>query len=307
MRALSIVSGLLTPLAISLAYAASPAGVDASGLATQPSYRFKLGPFVTPPTRTSGLLIKARINHGPELRLLLDSGTQYVVLNRRVAGKLGCTGGIDFDLVGAGAHSPATVKQLYAGTMEIGDLTLHNLPLLVTDSDLPNGIQGALPLAIFATFLIRLDIPGKSLELLPYPPTPTDPNGTLKALNSNHLLFVKGTVNGTHEGYFLLDTGASYMAISRKMARQLEVSEVSASRIELQGGTGGIDAPVVSGNVRLRLGTREFETGPVVAVDLSTASLYHQVEVSGLLGYPALRGSVLTLNYRDGFVRIDRR
>jgi len=301
MRTLAFV-GLLS--SILPGFAAGPPALKAPGGAAQPRYSFKLGPFVTPPARTSGLLIRARINHGPEIRLLLDSGSQFVVLNRSAARKSGCMGGTDLDLVGAGLLSPATAKQLYAGTLEVGGLTLHHVPLLVADHDLPGGIQGAFPLTIFASFLIRLDFPGKSLELLPYPAAAPDPEGAIEALNRNDLLFVKGTVNQSREGYFLLDTGASYTAISRKMARQLEIPEILAARISLQGGGEEMEAPIVCGNLRLRLGSREFATGPVVAVDLSTASRYHQVEVSGLFGYPALSRSVLMIDYRDGIVRI---
>jgi hypothetical protein len=43
------------------------------------------------------------------------------------------------------------------------------------------------------------------------------------------------------------------------------------------------------------------------AVDLSTASRYHQFEVSGLIGYTALHDSMLTINYRDDLIRIDPR
>ena len=89
-------------------------------------------------------------------------------------------------------------------------------------------------------------------------------------------MFVKGTVNESHEGYFLLDTGASYTAVSsRNVARQLNISEALAPRVPLQGGTVKMDAPLVSDQVRLRFGTAGFATGPVVAVDLSTASQHH--------------------------------
>src|ERR1700693_5460466 len=76
-----------------------------------PGYRVKLDPFVVPPARTVGLLVTARINGGPMLRLLLDSGTQYVVLNRKAALKSGCAGGSDLDLVGAGALSATRARQ----------------------------------------------------------------------------------------------------------------------------------------------------------------------------------------------------
>ena len=117
--------------------------------------------------------------------------------------------------------------------------------------------------------------------------------------------FLKATVNETHEGYFLLDTGAAYNAISQSMARQLHVSERLSPRVELQGGVAAIDAPLLSGAVRLRLGSERLVNGPVIAVDLSTASRYHRLEISGLIGYSALCDSVLTLNYRDRALRIE--
>ena len=39
--------------------------------------------------------------------------------------------------------------------------------LLIADDRLPDGPDGVLPLAAFSGFLIRLDIPAKTIELLP--------------------------------------------------------------------------------------------------------------------------------------------
>ncbi len=266
-------------------------------------HRVSLGPYVLPPARTLGLIVKARVNGGPVLRLLLDSGTQYLVLDRKSAGKSACAGGGDLDLVGAGG--PATlVKRLQARTVELGDLTLRDVPVLIANRQLPDGLQGVFPLSALAEFFIRLDIPGKSLDLQPYPREQAEAQGMQPAVSSNQLLFLKGTVNETHEGYFLLDTGASYNAISRNMVRRLNISEALASLIPLQGGVAEMDAPLLTGQVRLRLPTNELARGPVVALDLSTASRYHNLEVSGLIGYPALSGSVLSVNYRDSLVVI---
>jgi hypothetical protein len=272
-----------------------------------PSYRVKLDPFVVAPTRTAGLIAKVRINSGPPLRLLLDSGADYAVLNRKAALKSACTGGADLDLIGPGVLTAAVAKRLRADTLQIGDLTLRGVPMLVADRSFPDGVEGVLPLSVFAGFLIRLDIPGKSIEFLPYPAEPMDPDGALTALASNQLLFVRATVNDSHDGYFLLDTGAWYTAISRNLARELKISETLAQRVSLEGGGASIDAPELSTWVRLRLGSRPLPTGPVVAVDLSTASRYHSFEVAGLIGYTTLRQSVLTVNYRDGLIRVETR
>ena len=253
------------------------------------------------------MVVKARINGGPVLRLLLDSGAQYLVLDRKAAAKSACRGTTDLDLVGVGAATPDAVKRGRAETVQVDDLTVRDVPLLVEDRNLADGIQGVLPLSIFANFLIHLDVPGKNLDLLPYSAEEAEPAGALQAIASNRVLFVRGTVNERSEGYFLLDTGAAYSAISQKLARQLNLPQLLADRVALRGGTMDMDAPLFRGAIRVRFGSRELATDPVVAVDLDTASRFHHLEVSGLIGYPALCDSVLTVSYRDHFVSIDPR
>jgi hypothetical protein len=267
-------------------------------------YRIQLEPFVVPPAGAVGLVARVRINGGRTIRLLLDSGAQCVVLTRSAARKSGCIGGSDLELVGAGASSATMVKHLRADALQIGDLILRGAPLLIVEHEFADGIQGALPLSVFAGFLIRLDVAGNALHLSPYPTGPVDQTAAIGILSNNQLLFVKGTVNETHEGYFLLDTGASYSAISRNLAGELHFSDLLTHHVALQGGTTPLDAPLLSGSVRLRFGS-QIAGGPIVAVDLSTASRYHGFEISGLIGYTALRDFMLTVNYRDGLIRID--
>ena len=300
-------SAWLFSTTLALCLGASLPSVETPALASaHRSYRLKLGPFLVSPSASVGLTVRARVNGGPPLKLLLDSGTQYVALYHKAAMKSGCTGGTELELVGAGTSSAELVKAASAGSVEIADLTLRNVPILITAHRLAEGIDGALPLSLFAGFLIRLDIPAKTLDLQPYPIGQADTTGAVRAVSSNELLFLRGVFNERHEGYFLLDTGAAYTTISQSLKRQLVGFEMtSRSSLPVQGGTTAMDASLVSDGARLRLGSRELATGPVVAVDLSAASRYHNLEVSGLIGYPALRYSVLTVNYRDGLVRID--
>ncbi len=65
-----------------------------------------------------------------------------------------------------------------------------------------------------------------------------------------------------------------------------------------------MSAPLLSGCIRLRLGSHPRMTGPVVAVDFSTASRYHGFEIPGLIVYPALCDSVLTDSYGDSVIHI---
>jgi hypothetical protein len=49
-----------------------------------------------------------------------------------------------------------------------------------------------------------------------------------------------------------------------------------------------MDTPLLSGSIRLQIGSHRAVTGPVVGVDLSIASCNRRFEVSGLIGYFAL-------------------
>jgi predicted aspartyl protease len=298
-------SGLAAATAVGVCLAAAAPAIAPHVTGSESSHRIKLERFVVPPNRSAGLLAKVRINGGPQLRLLVDSGSQYLVLDRSAALRSHCVGGAaDLDLVGAGAAAATRVKQQTADIVEVGDLTLRSVPVIVSDRALPDGIQGALPLSIFSAFLVRLDFRAKELDLLPYPTGAADGAAAVPVLASNQLLFVKGTVNEVHDGYFLLDTGAAFAAISLDLAARLHISEILAAHVTLRGGVADIDAPLLSGSVRLRFASRQPVTGPVVAVDLSTASRYHGFEVSGIIGSSALCDSILTVNFRDSLIGI---
>jgi len=281
------------------------AAIAASGpAAASPAHRIQLDRFIASVNQIAGLSVKARVNGGPPLHLLLDSGAQWVVLRRSSAARSGCNGGSRLDLVGAGAPSAASVIQAVADRIELGDLALRNVPLLISDRPMPDGIQGVVPLSLFAGFLTQLNVPAKELDLFPYPSEPMNSAEAIPVRCSNQLLFLKATVNQTHEGYFLIDTGSAYTAVSRNLAHALHESELLDARLPLDGGLAAINAPVLNGRIQLQVASRVVTTGPVVAVDLSTASRYHHFEISGLIGYNALRDSILTVNYRDGLVQI---
>jgi predicted aspartyl protease len=295
--------GLLTAAAVRCFGASVVTSIP--GPETVPVHRLKLDPFLASPTRLVGMIVKARINGGPPLRLLLDSGANLITLDPKAAAKSSCAGGTDLDLVGAGAPAAAGAKQVRVATVQIGPVLFRELPVLVSGRAVGEGIDGALPLSVFSGFLIRLNVPRRTLDLLPYTAASSEGGDNLQAISNNDLLFVRGSVNGRREGYFLLDTGASYVALSKTVARELNFSEALAERVPLQAGTADLNAPLVRGGVRLRFGARELEASSVVTVDLSVSSRYHNLDIAGLLGFPALSGSVLVVNYRDGLVRIE--
>lgn len=297
-------AGLLATFAVLALSGASPPSVPS----LTDFHRLKLKTLTIPSTGPIGLIAMARVNGGPPLRLLLDSGARYVVLNKKTAARSGCQGGSTLDLIGAGVTLPGIATALTADTVEVGEILLHGVDVVVVERRLLDGIDGVIPLALFAGFMIQLDMRNRNLDLTPFPDEQAPvPASASRAVLHNGLLFLKGTLNNSYNGYFLLDTGAAYNAISTNLARKMNSSASLNESVSLQGGTANLAAHFVSEILRFRIGSSDLRADPVVTLDLSLTSRYHKIEVSGLLGYPALRDCLVTVNYRDALVQIDRK
>ena len=295
---LSSMVGVLVGVAL-LSFAAPPP-------LTVDSHRLNLKSFGLPAQNgPTGLLVPVRINHGPLLHLLLDSGAQFLVLDAKSAARSGCAGGATIDLVGAGGKGTRLAKTAKAAMLQSGSVVFHDLDIAITQDRVLDGIDGVMPLAIFSKFRIRLDIPAKILELTEAAAASVSAVST--TLLSNGLLFVNGSLNGVHEGLFLLDTGSSFNAISTKLARHMKSSSLLAGSIPVQSAIASMFATIVPEALHVRVGARKLRMEPAIAIDLSLASEYHNLEVSGLLGYPALRDSIVTVDYRDRLVQIERK
>lgn len=268
-------------------------------------YSLKLGTLFVPPSQPLGLLIKARIDGGVPLRFLLDSGAGDIVLDKRAAALLKRSAGSGLELVGMGPAS-GTARRAVPGEVQIGDLVLRDCPVLTVDRKLMEGIDGVIPMSLFSGFLLRLDVPGKSLELDPYPADPPLPGENFAPVRADHrLLFLQAAVNGSQPGYVLLDTGATYNGVSPAAARAWKNYRRQSPDISLSGSSGAIDTFLLPPGMQFRFGSRVLSADPAVVVDLSAMAKHHNFEVSGVMGYPALRRSVVTIDYRDSLVRMD--
>jgi len=232
------------------------------------------------------LILKVRIDGGPVLRLLLDSGAQFIVLDKTAAARSGHSAGSELDLVGVGRR-PKAARMAKAGSVGIGDLVFHDCELIVAEGRLLDGIDGVIPLSLFAGFLVRLDIPGKTLDLRPYPPGEPVGDGELSHVRaSNNLLFIKAVLNEFREGYVLLDTGAFVNAISESTARALKYTPAFAFPVKLQSGAGATEGMMLPSELRFRFGSRVVKANSVAVVPLDDLEQHHGMAVAGSSATP---------------------
>lgn len=175
------------------------------------SYNLKLSTFYPRPNRAGGIILHVRINDGRPLRLLLDSGADLLVINAKAGRSLGISPESAMELVGMGTK-PAKMGR--AGTVAIGPVSFRNCPVALMDGNATEGADGVIPLSLFSNFLLRLDLPEKTLGLTPYPQAETPEIPPTRGVVAHHLLLVEAVLNGRQSGYVALDTGAYCSAIS---------------------------------------------------------------------------------------------
>ncbi len=128
-------------------------------------YELELSPFSPAPNQPAGVLLHVSINGGRPLRMVLDSGAGFVVVSAKVGRALGLSSGSEMDLVGLGTR-PA--KMGIAEKVEVGNVSFRNCRVAMVQGKVIEGADGVIPLAMFSDFLIRLDLPGRTLALIPY-------------------------------------------------------------------------------------------------------------------------------------------
>ena len=297
-----LVTGLaLACVRVTAASSTYPPHVRPDLVSPYQAYELELSSFSPAPNRPAGVLLHVRINRGRPLRLVLDSGAEFIVIGAKVARAFRLSGGSEMELVGLGTR-PAKVGM--AETVDVGPVSFRNCRVALVDGKVIEGADGVIPLAMFSDFLIRLDLSEKTLGLAPYPGEQGPAASSNRGVGKSDFLLVETVLNRKHHGYVVLDTGAFCSAISRQVAGTLSGSHVLAD-LPIGAGTGAATGQLVSSAVHFEIAGQDLVPNDIVALDLLNLSRHYGVEVVGVLGFPALRPYILTIDYRNRMVKID--
>ncbi len=234
-----------------------------------------------------GVTITVSLNGGRPLRLLVDTGASHILLHEQAAAGLALrdlrTGSI------SGYGDGAQAARVGLATLRCGELELDGARVYVANREFANGIDGLIGTRVFRQFLIRLDVRAKRMTLSPFASGGTwtdwdresgwEERGFAPFYQLGHYLLVRG-----ESGLLLLDTGASFSALDRQMTMRSGRAMVK---------------PV-------RNGADPLADSAVQEMDLLPWSLRNGVRLRGVIGFPAIRHGVLTLNYRDGYWKLSR-
>lgn len=268
-------------------------------------------------TAIRGAGLRARFNNGPTQTLLLDTGAAWITIPRRLAEKAGARKLSDLGMEGTGDSGPAAAFFAWVDKITIGDIEFHDCVVQVSIQDIAGPEDGTIGLQMLTDHLVTLDFPAHRVRIGPLPDAveraADDPAKPLVHADSaphtmgffgfGHLLLISTRVNERAEGLFLLDTGANSNSITPELARQ--VVRLRSSKAAVRGNSGEVREVFVAPEIALEFGGFKTPREDMVAFDRRALSKNLETEISGFIGLPALSRSKVTINYRDGVVRIE--
>lgn len=293
-------------------------GREAMALASSyESVEVPLRAFVSGATHMRTFGLEVMVN-GKPARLVLDTGAAGIVLSHSGAERVGLVRVTDGTVRGIGDNAKQTGGyRAIAERFRIGDLEYHDAVISVADQSFVGIEDGLIGSNVLGDFLITLDFAGGKLRLEPLPgyhpgeefadrTVILQMEGATRVFRFGHLLLVPARVGNASNRLFVLDTGAASTLISYELAAS--VSNLNRDdKTALRGLSGKVGDVYQTGNLVLEFAGFEQKNLGMTAFD--TWELSHRLgtEISGFLGLPVLDLFTLTIDYRDGLVKFERR
>jgi predicted aspartyl protease len=298
-----------------------PCRLAAKGSAMQTD----LKPLLVDVHHLRGFGLNVKLN-GTSAALLLDTGAGGIVVDRKVAEKVGVKRVVESKIGGIGDKGEAAGYIGSVDSIKIGDLEFRDCYVEVVEKRSVVGEEGLIGADVFSHFLVDIDLPNGKFKLSELPPRPDEPAPSA-ALESRsvarsqfhdpyvapemksftpifrfgHQLLIPTKVNDSAPKLFLIDTGA--FANTMSPAAASEVTKVSSdSHLSIKGLSGNVKNVFRGDEVTLTFSHLRQKNLDIVAFDLTGMSDSVGTEISGILGFAMLRILEIKIDYRDGLV-----
>lgn len=269
---------------------------------------------VTPrPGVVLGLGLHVKFNGSSSSLLLLDTGSTWITIPRKLAEKIGARKIADYGIEGIGDSGRAAGYFAWVDKITIGDVEFHDCVVHVSARSDMEGIDGLAGTDIFDKYLVTLDFPARKLRVSPLPATTTAPGETLvhsfegkadaQVLVFGHILLMNARVNHSASGLFVLDTGANTSSITPDFARAAGKPHETAERVS--GSSGAVNKVFVLEDAALQFAASPEPGSTLIAFDRRSLSRQLGTEVSGAIGFASLNKMKVSINYRDGVVSFE--
>jgi predicted aspartyl protease/Flp pilus assembly protein TadD len=233
------------------------------------------------------VMVKAKVNGGKSIEFAVDTGAEHTALSEKTARRFNIPYFTETLTAGVGEVGVRGLKVARLRSLEIGTLTVYNLPILIKSPSMKtipvDETDGFSPLAIG----LSMSIDYKNHRLILGEPVAPQAGARELPLRLHRLASVQGEVNG-HPSSFIVDTGGEAISLSASTARGLFTPVGRRIKLKVYGASGlDPDAYLLPG-VNLAFGSISLPNQPVVVLDLRAPSVLLGYEIGGILGYRLL-------------------
>jgi tetratricopeptide (TPR) repeat protein len=264
-----------------------------------------------------GVHLRVQFNQRQTLRLLLDTGASGISIAPKAAEKAGlqALGGEGRDAKGIGDDKAGTAFEYLAAEVRIGDVAFADYPIAVFKGAQSADFDGLIGADVFRQFVIGVDFSGLELTLDARPGLLSDqnepadaadtvPKGFFRVLRFGNHMALPASANGEPPVIFLIDSGATNNLIDVAIARK--ASKIyKDDRTTVRGVQGKVTEVNRANDISLAFAGFRQSNPDLIAIDLTKMSDDMGVGFAGILGMPVLSQMKLTIDYREGVIRME--
>ena len=288
------------------------------------------------PNRFLGWGLDVRFN-GQRRRLEIDTGASGITISRAAAMFLGIKREDATLVTGIGDKGKVKTSVTHVASIKIGGMEFTNCSVEILEKWSALDSDGLIGGDVFDESVLTLDFPKHELRVAPLPLRPGEKESDRAKVDNagddvvveahdpyvapemakweriyrsgHELLMPTGIVetkrikdtSAWKEKLFMLDTGSESNLISPAAAA--EVAKVSRDWDSgIRGISGSVNKVFEAGKFSLEFAGLLLNSPSMTAIDLTSISHNAGVEVSGLIGAPALFQVVMHIDYRDNLV-----
>ena len=253
------------------------------------------------------IIVKARVNRGPLMDMVLDTGSEQTVISRETAARMGIRPIVNILSAGVGDLGVRELELTRLDQLEIGSLKVQNVPSIIKNPPLvglpTREMESFSPLALGMSVIIDYD----RLELIMGAQLPTETADVELPLRMHRLAMVPGHVQGG-EASFILDTGGQVISISTDTASGLERGEMRNIPLKVYGASGWDRDAFLMPGVNLNFTSKiEYRNLSVVVLNLRAPSVLLGFRLGGIVGYKFLSRYRVAINLDKSIVQLQER
>ena len=252
------------------------------------------------------VIVRGKVNHGPMMDLVLDTGSEQTVISKETAARLGVRPIVNILSAGVGDLGVRELELTRLDQLEIGSLKVYNVPSIIKNPPLhglpTREMESFSPLALGLSLVIDYD---KQI-LLMGPELPAETVDVELPLRLHRLAMVPGQVQGGPAS-FILDTGGQVISISTDTASGLERSEMRNIPLKVYGASGWDRDAFLMPGVDLAFNKIQYHNLSVVVLNLRAPSVLLGFRLGGIVGYKFLSKYKVTIDLNKSVVQLKTR